>query len=188
MQIKVLPSPVGLFLFGGMSKERKPILPKSDGKPVKSNLTQLDRIKAYYIDGIKLDKADETYRRRLQVINHWFEEGITMSEARNKLQREDKFSAGEANKTVLAAMDLYGQIGKTSREGLRNLLTNHYLRLAKLAEAEKNAFVAGQLLERAARLNNLSEIQEKKKKGRIKSISYSRNPDVLKKNEEERAG
>lgn len=111
-----------------------------------------------------------------------------MSEARNKLQREDKFSAGEANKTVLAAMDLYGQIGKTSREGLRNLLTNHYLRLAKLAEAEKNAFVAGQLLERAARLNNLSEIQEKKKKGRIKSISYSRNPDVLKKNEEERAG
>lgn len=171
-----------------MSKERKPILPESDGKPVKSNLTRLDLIKAYYIEGLKLEKEDDNYRLILARVNHWFEEGENMAEAREKLIDEDNYEASEANKIVSEALELYGNIGKTNREGLRNLLTNHYLRLARIAEKEKNAFVAGQLLERAARLNNLSEIQEKKKKGRIRAISYSRDPKILKKNEEERAG
>ena len=77
----------------------------------------------------------------------------------------------------------YGNIATSNKEGLRNLLTNHYLRLAQIAEGNGKIFVAGQLLERASRLNNLNEVQEEKKDGRRVHMSYTRNPESLKKKE-----
>ena len=168
-----------------MSEERKPILDQTDDSEIKkSNLSQLDRIKGHYLDKIDLDQEDEKYRLLLAKVNHWFEEGENISGCRDKLVKEDKFKQSHATQVVSDALELYGDIGKSNKEGLRNLLTNHFIRLAKKSEDDKNYFTAGQLLERAARINQLHDTGDQEQKGgRRIQISYSRNPEVLKKKE-----
>lgn len=170
-----------------MSKNRTPILPESTGEPIKTNLNQLDRIKAYYIEKQELSPEDEEYRLTLSNVNHWLELGSTMAEAREALEKDEDYPPSEANKIVSDALELYGNIAISNKEGLRNLLTNHFLRLAKKAEEESNLFVAGQNYERAVRLNNLHEVQETTQKGRRVQMSYTRNPEALKnQNKEEK--
>ena len=173
-----------------MSKKTKPLLPESTGEPIKTNLNQLDRIKAYYIEKQELSPEDEDYRLVLASVHHWLELGSTMAEVRATLETDDGYPPSVANNIVSDALELYGNIALSNKEGLRNLLTNHFLRLAKKAEEESNLYVAGQNYERAVRLNNLHEVQETNQKGRRVQMSYTRDPEALKNQnrEEKEAG
>lgn len=173
------------WFFVGM--EEKPILEEIEtGDLIPANkLNQLDRIKGYYLENQKLELEDEVYRILLQKIFHWFEKGKTPADARKILQNQQKFEPDEASKAVADSLELYGDIGQSNREGLRHLLTNHFLRLANAAEKAKNLDLAAKTLERVARINNMSEVEDTtaKKGGRRIQISYTTNPEKLKKAE-----
>lgn len=148
-------------------------------------LNRLDRIKAYYLDNNKLDEEDEEYRLTLRKINHWFEQGKSPADARAKLEKEMKLGDDQSSQYVSDALELYGDISQSDREGLRHLLTNHFLRIAQKAERAKDLDLAAKTYERVSRINNLDEVIDPnaKKGGRRIQISYTTNPDALKKAE-----
>lgn len=166
--------------------EEKPIVidvANTENAPV-NKLSRLDRIKAFYVDSKQLGKEDEAYRLLLKKIFHWFERGKTPSEARRSLEQQ-KMKNDEAVQAISDALELYGDIGQSNREGLRHLLTNHFMRLATLAEKKKDYDLAAKTLERVARINNLDEHEDTtaKKGGRRIQVSYTANPERLKKAE-----
>lgn len=147
--------------------------------------TRLDRIRSYYLEDTALEDDDELYRTLLEQINAMLANSTEYPNPERVIRvilRMERFALdrGAAHRAVNDAIELYGNIAKSSKDGLRNILTNRFLRLGGLAEAHGDPETAAKMYDRVAKINALHEdtSAEAKVRRRVR-VAYSSDPGVL---------
>lgn len=153
-------------------------------------LTRLEAIRAFYVKGLELSREHEEHRQLLETINSLLCQRYTPVQVIKLIKRFDRFkdrfkrAPGEATKAYQDAVELYGDIARTSRAGLTAILTERQLRLAAKAEELGDFELSSKMLDRVAKMNGLPEETSNLKRRRRISVSYSTDPQFLKQKEE----
>ena len=146
-------------------------------------LSGLDKLRAYYIEGKPLSEKQEFKRvqyeqaHSLRILGMSREQTVKMLISRNIVG-----SSREAYRIVGAAEELYGEINKVNKDGMRHLLTENLMRIYNRSmelQDLKNANKANELI---AKINNLvthTEITFDFSKLTIPVPVYTSDPKVL---------
>lgn len=149
--------------------------------------TRLDRIRRYYYqERAQLSEADDAYRRILEHANQLLCAGHSEAETAKMLQKEEAgIKRDKARIVVQDALELFGDITIAAKRGLRRVLTEQFMQIAKLAHEAKDLDQQRRALEAVVKLNNLQGIEEevKNRRRRVRPM-YTTDPKVLKEEED----
>ena len=111
---------------------------KSLDRPRKSQMTRIEKIIAHYVHDLSLSDGDEEYRQLLEAANKYNLAGRTKMEIAKLLEKKHSIKKSKAYQVINESEELFGEIGKSNKEGLRHIQTEWYKKLARKLEKEKN--------------------------------------------------
>ncbi len=119
-------------------------------------LSGLDKLRAYYIEGKKLSEKQEFKRVQYEQAHQLRILGMSREQTVKMLIRSKVVgSTREAYRIVGAAEELFGEVNKANKDGLRHILSENLMRIynrAMESDDFKNANKANELI---AKINNL---------------------------------
>lgn len=118
----------------------------------------MDKLKAHYIEGKKLSVAMEERKSQLEKTNALRVQGFSREQTVNMLvQMGVTGSVSNAYLIVRHAEELFGDIHKANKEGLRHILTENFYYVFQKAKAKGDLREMNKALENIAEINNLSD-------------------------------
>jgi hypothetical protein len=124
-------------------------------KPKDRELTKMDKIRASYLEGRKLPKSLQETVDKLERANSLLCGGYSKEQAVKFIVEREKVSKSQAYKIVRESLDLFGDVAKASKEGLRHIVTEGLMQVLNHAKAQKNLEAAERVLTSIARINGL---------------------------------
>lgn len=130
---------------------------KNLDRPRKSQMTRIEKIIAHYVHDLSLSDGDEEYRQLLEAANKYNLAGRTKMEIAKLLEKKHSIKKSKAYQVINESEELFGEIGKSNKEGLRHIQTEWYKKLARKLEKEKNYELAILCRQRIDKINGLEE-------------------------------
>lgn len=118
-------------------------------------LTKMDKIRAFYLEGRKLPKSLQETVEKLERANGLLCGGYSREQAVKFIVEREKVSKSQAYKIVREALDLFGDVAKSSKEGLRHIVTEGLMQVLNHAKAAKDLQAAERIYGTIARINGL---------------------------------
>lgn len=152
---------------------------------------RLDRIREHYYQGTPLEEEDAEYHRLLiQVQAMVIEDSMSRTQIIKTLQAKNGPYGLTRNKAYRVADDalaLFGDTHKTSQVTTRVMLTERLMRLAQIAEQDKDVELAAKIYRDIARMNGVDKSEEATgaTSNGMQVVIYSQDPNVLKQEEGE---
>jgi hypothetical protein len=161
-------------------------LPKELGPYVHSKKTALDKLRAHYLEGKRLSPKLEQLRLIYEHTNALLREGYSRQQTVNFLTSQIEISQGHAYEIVRVTMALFGDIHKSTQEGLRQIVIDN------LWQVYRRAVLAGDRKQQNVALKEIGKIGGLHKNGedidwsavRLPTIVFSDDPTILKLNEQ----
>jgi hypothetical protein len=119
------------------------------------DLTKMDKIRAYYLEGRKLPKSLQETVEKLEKANGLLCSGYSREQAVKFISENAGVTRSQAYKIVRESTELFGDVTKSSKEGLRHIITEGMMQIYNHARQQKNLEVAERVLTSVARINNL---------------------------------
>lgn len=128
-------------------------------RPLTTGLTHFEKILAYYLNdnGIELSEKEEELKNRWDTAFSLLLEWRSREQAVNALMQKFDISKVTAYSDVQNALNLFGDITKSSREGWRFLLFEYNQKTLQLALKDKNLEMVDKCLSRMERLSDLNK-------------------------------
>ncbi|MEO1258487.1 MAG: hypothetical protein AAFZ15_06810 [Bacteroidota bacterium] len=159
---------------------------KKQDRRKKRDMTRNERVVAHYIQGMELSKDDEAYRLLLEEANKVQLAGKSRQYTAAYLKQQYGVARSKAYKVITDAIEVFGDVNKSSREGLRYLQTEWYTRMADRLENSGEFELAIKCRERIDKINGLEDrkgnVINIKKVVQPKSIIFSTDPKALAEN------
>jgi hypothetical protein len=115
-----------------------------------------DRLRAYYIDGRRLNERLEGKRLELEQAHQLRCAGYSKEmTVKMLIRKEVAKSQADAYKICNQAEILFGDVGAANKDGLRVILTENFLRLFKWSVHRGNIKEANRALQNVAKINML---------------------------------
>ena len=116
----------------------------------------LDKLRGHYLEGRKLSDKQEKKRLQYEQAHSLRMLGMSKEQTVKMLvSRKITGSMREAYRIVNAAEELYGEINKSNKDGLRHILTENLMRVYNKAMESGDLKNANKANETIARINNL---------------------------------
>lgn len=121
-----------------------------------------DRIFAWYIDerSVKLSPKEENIKTRWSASWSLLMNYHSMEQAVAVHMKEFKISRAQAYRDLKAAVNLFGNVTKTEKEGRRFVLYEYSMKVFQLAMKRGDLETAGRMIERMAKLMRLDADDE----------------------------
>lgn len=156
---------------------------KDIDRPRKSQMTRIEKIIAHYVHDLSLSDGDEEHRQLLETANKYNSAGRTKMEIAKLLEKKHGIRKSKAYQIIRESEEVFGEVGKSNKEGLRHIQTEWYKKLARKLEKEGNYELAILCRQRIDKINGLEE----KKTGTIninkvlmpKNLIFSSDPKAL---------
>lgn len=132
-------------------KKLKSALPK----PQAREMTRMDKLKAHYLEGKKLPKSLEETLEKMERANGLLCSGYSKEQAVKFLMEKDSLSKSHGYKIVRDAMELFGDVTKASKDGLRHIATENLMQIYNHARQSKNLEMAERVWDTICKLNGL---------------------------------
>lgn len=126
-------------------------LPKREPR----QMTRMDKLKAHYLEGRKLPKSLEETLANLERANALLCSGYSKEQAVKFMIERDSFSKSHAYKVLRDSMELFGDVTKASKEGLRHIATENLMQIYNQARSAKNLEMAERVWDTICKLNGL---------------------------------
>lgn len=116
----------------------------------------LDKIRAHYLEGKKLSEKQEMKRKQYEQANTFRVQGYSVEQCVQLLQEMGAVgSVAEAYRVIRTAEELFGDVTKSNRDGLRHILSENFMRVYRKAWKENNLKEANRALENISEINGL---------------------------------
>ena len=119
--------------------------------------TLKERIRQHYLSGYELTKADDRIRLRWEAAHACIVDKTTDHEAAKLLAKRFDITTRQAYIDISNATDLFGDLRKTSKDGLRYLINQWSIDLLKKAMDTADYAAAAKVLEKMIKANNLDK-------------------------------
>jgi hypothetical protein len=120
----------------------------------------MDKIRAFYLEGRKLPKSLQETVEKLERANGLLCGGYSREQAVKFIVEREKVSKSQAYKIVREALDLFGDVAKGSKEGLRHIITEGLMQVLNHAKAAKDLQAAERIYGTIARINGLFTVED----------------------------
>ena len=120
-------------------------------------MTRLEKITAHYSSDLSLSPTDDAYRQLLEAANKYNLAGRTKKGISGLLKKKHGVAHSKAYQTVRDAEEVFGEIGKSNKEGLRYIQTEQYRKLARKLQKSGGHELAILCLQRIDRINGLED-------------------------------
>lgn len=122
---------------------------------------KLDRYRAHLIEGAELNDKQKAYFEKLNYTNSLLCQGFSDQQVANILVSGNKFAGlTGAYGVIRDAKEIWGNIKKSSKDGMRHVMYENFMRLAKKAENEGKIETASDNYEKASKLYALFQADE----------------------------
>lgn len=119
-------------------------------------LSPLDKIRAHYIEGKKLSEKLEYKRVQFESANSLRVQGYSKEQVVQILIETHQANSRATAYTIIRdAEDLFGDITKSNKDGLRHILTENFLAIYRKARKENDLKECNRALENVAKINGL---------------------------------
>lgn len=132
-------------------KKLKSTLPKIQPR----EMTRMDKLKAHYLEGKKLPKSLEETLEKMERANSLLCSGYSKEQAVKFLMEKDSLSKSHGYKIVRDSMELFGDVTKSSKDGLRHVATENLMQIYNHARQSKNLEMAERVWDTICKLNGL---------------------------------
>lgn len=154
-------------------------------------MSTLDKIRAHYIEGSKLSEIHEQKRMQYEQANAYRVQGYSKDQTVQILSElKVVTSRSSAYLVVKEAEELFGDITKSNKDGLRHILTENFMANYRKAKNAGNIKEMNRALENVAKVNGLFTEENAPvdwSKVLIPVPVFTTDPEVLKKQEVEDA-
>jgi hypothetical protein len=124
-------------------------------KPQAREMTRMDKLKAHYLEGRKLPKSLEETLQNLEKANGLLCSGYSKEQAVKFIMERDGMSKSNAYKILRDSMELFGDVTKASKDGLRHIATENLMQIYNQARSVKNLEMAERVWDTICKLNGL---------------------------------
>jgi hypothetical protein len=144
-------------------------------------MTKMDKLRAFYIEGRKLPKSLIETVEKLEKANGLLCSGYSREQAVRFLCESTGLTKSQCYKIVRESIELHGDITKSSKDGLRHIITEGLMQVYNQARAAKNLEVSERVLTSIARINGLYNGDEGNKGGIATTfnILFTTDPNAL---------
>lgn len=118
-------------------------------------MTKMDKIRAYFIEGRKLSKTLIETAEKLQEANSILCAGNSREHTVKILCKKHDIERAQAYKIVREATELFGDVTKASKDGLRHIVTEGLMTVYNIAKNKGNLEVCERAMTSIARINGL---------------------------------
>lgn len=118
-------------------------------------LTRMDKMKAYYLEGKKLPKTLIETAEKLERANGLLCSGYSKEQAVKFLMEKDGLSRSHGYKIVRESMELFGDVTKSNKDGLRHIATENLMQIYNHARQGKNLEMAERVWDTICKINGL---------------------------------
>jgi hypothetical protein len=125
-------------------------------RPRRREMSPVELIAEHYLKGARLTERQEAYRELLEAANSLLAEGKSRRDVREMLINLHDVQKSSAYQVINDAIDLFGDIQKNTRQGLVQLQTQWYERMAAKLE-DSNPELAIQCRQNIDRINGLHD-------------------------------
>lgn len=149
------------------------------GKP-----DRLDAIKAHLTEGAEISATQQEMLAKYKAAFLWMCDKSSPGEAIEQVQNGFELSYPQASKIVRDTIKLFGDVNAYSKQGLKQLMYEKFLRLADRAEKADDYKAAEKLMDKACRVMDLYNAKEEKGSGTTNIfISFTDDPAALEEQE-----
>lgn len=148
---------------------------------------RLDQIKAHIYDGVEISPTQMQMLARYRACFTWMCENKSPTKAIQEAEREFGVSYPQAAKIVRDTIKVFGDVQNYSKEGMRQVMFERFLRLAELAEKAEDFRAAEKAYDKACKVLDLYNADVKAldiDKLFVFNSLLSTDPDVLRQQEE----
>ncbi|WP_126244136.1 hypothetical protein [Chitinophaga rhizosphaerae] len=147
----------------------------------------LDKIRAHYLEGRKLSEKQELKRKQYEQANAYRVQGYSVEQCVHLLRELGVVgSVAEAYRIIRSAEELFGDVTKSNKDGLRHILSENFMRVYRKAWKDNNLKEANRALENIAEINGLRDLDGNPidwNRILIPIPVFSSDPDVLRRQE-----
>lgn len=145
---------------------------------------RLDAIRAHLTEGIEISDTQQAMLEKYKAAFTWMSKSKSPGEAIQKLERHYEVSYPQAAKIVRDTIKLYGDVNAYSKQGLKQLMYEKFLRLASRAEKAEDIASAERLMDKACKVMDLYNPKAEKDAGVTNIfISFTDDPAALEEQE-----
>jgi hypothetical protein len=148
-----------------MSLPAIPDILKQADRTRKSEMSTVEQVVAHYVRGHKLSATVEAYRLLLEEAHKCLLAGKTRKYTAQYLIEAQNCQKSKAYQVINDALEVFGEVNRNGKEGLRYLQTEWYLKMSEKLEKE-NPELAIQCRQRIDKINGLED-----KKGQTINIA-----------------
>lgn len=130
-------------------------LSREAGVSRKREMTKMDKLRAHYLEARKLPKSLQETAEKLEKANGLLCSGYSREQTVKFMVESINITKSQAYKIVREAIELFGDVTKSSKDGLRHIITEQLMQVYNHARSQKNLEVAERVLSSVARINNL---------------------------------
>jgi predicted small secreted protein len=123
----------------------------------------MDKIRAYYLEGRKLPNTLIETVENLEKANGLLCHGYSREQAVKFLMESKSISKSQGYKVIREALELFGDVTKSSKEGLRHIVTEGLMQVVNHAKVSKNLEMVERAYSTIARINGLYASEESAK-------------------------
>lgn len=145
---------------------------------------RLDAIKAHLTEGTEISPTQQDMLAKYKAAFTWMSKSKSPGETIQKLERHYELSYPQAAKIVRDTIKLYGDVNSYSKQGLKQLMYEKFLRLATRAERNDDMASAERLMDKACKVMDLYNPKDEKSSGTTNIfISFTDDPAALEEQE-----
>lgn len=165
-----------------MSKQKKLTRLSNQINPKARDLTRMDKLRAFFLEDKKLPPSLEKTLEHLQKANGLLCSGYSREQTVKFIETTEGLKRSQAYQIVRDAFELFGDVTKSSKDGLRHIATENLMQIYNHARQSKNLEVALMCWREIARINNLSNEDDNATSGQLTmnmQFNFSTDPSVL---------
>lgn len=133
-------------------------------------LSRLDRLRAFYFEGMDLTDEEESYRVMLSEINVKMCAGLGKAEIAKMMAKDRGVTERYIYKLLEDSIELHGDISHYSESGYRHILTENYWRLAKIAREKGEIDIERRCLDSISKIHGLANKADGAKQPKTRQI------------------
>ena len=120
-------------------------------------MSKIDRIVAYYTQNLKLTTTQDEYRKLLEEAHRLHVNGKTRLQISKILEKSHGIQKTKAYKAINDALQVFGDINKSSAEGMRHMQTERYTKIYRDLMKKGKYELAMMALSRIDKINHLEK-------------------------------
>lgn len=141
---------------------------------------RIDAIRAHLVDGVEISDTQQQMLEKYKAAFTWMSKNKSPGEAIAKMEKHFDLSYPHSAKIVRETIKLYGDVNAYSKQGLKQLMYEKFLRLASRAEKNEDIASAERLMDKACKVMDLYNPRDEKASGTTNIfISFTDDPAAL---------